>query len=82
MSDSLLLNGLQLARLIFSWNSLGNNTGVGSHSLLQGIFLTQGLNPSLLNWQADSLSLSHLGSPFIEYLLVKEVDIYIVSKET
>ena len=27
------------------WNSLGQNTGVGSRSLLQGIFLTQGLNP-------------------------------------
>ena len=36
-----------------------------SHSLLQGIFLTQGLNPSLLCWQADSLLLSHLGSPVL-----------------
>ena len=26
----------------------GKNTGVGNHSLLQGIFLTQGLNPGLL----------------------------------
>ena len=33
------------------------------HFLLQGIFLTQELNPSLLHWQADSLPLSHLGSP-------------------
>ena len=24
------------------WDSLGKNTGVGGHSLLQGIFLTQG----------------------------------------
>ena len=43
----------------------GKNTGVGSHFLLQGIFLTQGLNLHflfLLNWQADSLSLSQLGS--------------------
>ena len=31
-----------------SWSSLGKNTVVGCHSLLQGIFLTQGLNPSLL----------------------------------
>ena len=29
------------------WNSPGQNTGVGSLSLLQGIFLTQGLNPGL-----------------------------------
>ena len=36
------------------------NTGVGCHSLLQGIFLTQGSNPyllSLLHCQADSLPL-------------------------
>ena len=40
--------------------------GVGCHSLLQGIFPTQGLTPRplhLLHWQADSLPLSHLGSP-------------------
>ena len=30
------------------WNSIGKNTGVGCHSLLQGIFLTQRSNPSLL----------------------------------
>ena len=28
--------------------------------LLQSIFLTQGSNPSLLHWQADSLLLNHL----------------------
>ena len=30
-----------------TWNSPGKKTGVGSHSLLQGIFATQGLNPGL-----------------------------------
>ena len=39
------------------------NTGVGSLSLLQRIFPTQGSNPHLLYWQADSLPLSPLGSP-------------------
>ena len=42
------------------------NTGEGCHFLMQGIFLTQGLNPCLsclLCWQADSLPLSQLGSP-------------------
>ena len=34
-----------------------------AHFLLQGIFLTQGSNPSLLHWQEDSLPLSHLGNP-------------------
>ena len=42
--------------------SHGKNTGVGCHFLLQGIFLTQGLNLHLLHWQADALPLSHQGS--------------------
>ena len=33
------------------WNSLGQNTGVGSLSCLQGIFPTQGLNPDLLHYR-------------------------------
>ena len=41
----------------------GKNTGVCCHFFLQGIFLTQGWNPCLLHWQADSLQLSHQGSP-------------------
>ena len=32
-----------------SWNSPGKNTAAGSHSLLQEIFSTQGLNPDLLH---------------------------------
>ena len=43
------------------------NTEVGCYFLLQGIFLTQGSNPGLLHilhWQADSLPLRHLGSPW------------------
>ena len=37
------------------WNSPGKNTGVGCHSLLQGIFLTQGLNLGQFAFQANSL---------------------------
>ena len=33
------------------WDSPGKNTGVGCHSLLQEIFLTQGLNPGLLQYR-------------------------------
>ena len=33
----------------------------GLHVLLQGIFPTQGLNLHLLQWQVNSLPLSHLG---------------------
>ena len=49
VSDSLQVHGLQPAKLLCPWNSPGKNTGVGSHSLLQGIFLTQGSNPGLLH---------------------------------
>ena len=40
-------------------------TGVGSLSLLQGIFLTQGLNPGLLHCGQILYQLSHQGSPRI-----------------
>ena len=42
---------------------------MGCHALLQGVFPTQGLNPDslwLLHWEADSLTLSHLGIPWEE----------------
>ena len=42
VSDSLRSHGLYSP-----WNSPGQNTGVGSCSLLQGIFPTQGSNPGL-----------------------------------
>ena len=45
------------------WNSLGQNTGVGSLSLLQGIFPAQGLNPNLLHCRQILYQLSHQGSP-------------------
>ena len=41
------------------WNEAGKNTGVNYHFFPQGIILTQGSNPHLLNWQADPLPLSH-----------------------
>ena len=40
-------NSLQPPVFLCPWDFPGKNTGVGSHSLLQGIFLTQGLNLSL-----------------------------------
>ena len=58
VSDSLWPHRLQPARLLCPWNFPGKNTGVGCHFLLQGIFLTQGLNLHLLCLlQADSLTL-------------------------
>ena len=54
MSNSLRPYGLQPARVLCPWGSLGKNSGVGCHFLHQGIFPTQGLNSSLLcllHWQ-------------------------------
>ena len=62
MSDSLQPHGLGPPRLVCPWNSPGKNTGVGYHSLFQGIFLAQRLNPHLLHWQVGSLPLSQQGS--------------------
>ena len=49
MSDSLPPYELKPARLLCPWDSLGKNTGGGCHAILQGIFPTQGSNPSLLH---------------------------------
>jgi len=49
------------------WNSPGKNAGVGSHSLLQGIFPTQGLNQGLLHYRQILYRLGHQGSPTMEY---------------
>ena len=63
MSNSLRPLRLQINRLLCSWNFAGKNTGTGSHFLLQGIFLTQGLNTGLLHIQADSLLFELRGEP-------------------
>ena len=51
--------------LVSPWNSLGQNTGVGSLSFLQGIFPTQGSNPGLPHCRWILYQLSHKGSPRI-----------------
>ena len=66
-SGSLRPYGLQPTRLLFTWDSPGKNTRVGCRALFQRIFQTQGSNPCLLHWQADSLPLSHQGSPGIYF---------------
>ena len=55
VSSSLGFQGLWPARLLCPWDFPVRNTGVGCHSLLQGIFPTQKSNPGLPAWQADSL---------------------------
>ena len=58
MSDS-----LQPHRLYGPWNSPGQNTGVRSLSLLQGIFPIQESNWGLLHWRQILYQLSYEGSP-------------------
>ena len=62
-SHSVMFDSLWPHGLYRSWNSPGQNTGVGSHSLLQGIFPTQGLNPGLLHCRWILYQLNHKGSP-------------------
>ena len=60
--DSLQPHGPQPARLLCPWDFPPENTGVGFHFLLQGIFPTQGSNLCLLHWQAGSLPLNQQGN--------------------
>ena len=61
--DSLQHHGVEPARLLCPWDFPGKNTGVGYCFLLQGIFLTQGLNLGLLHCRQSLYCLSHQGSP-------------------
>ena len=58
VSDSLRPHGLYT-----SWNSPGQNTGVGSLCLLQGIFPNQGSSPHFLHCRQILYQLSYQGSP-------------------
>ena len=64
-SFSVMSNSLRPHKLYSPWNSPGQNTGVGSLFLLQGIFPTQGLNPCLPHCRWILYQLSHKGSPRI-----------------
>ena len=63
MSDCFVTAWMVAPRLLCPWDFPGKNTEVGSHSLLQGIFLAQRSDPDLLHWQVDYLPLSPWGSP-------------------
>ena len=70
-SNTLQLHGLQPASLLCPSDSPGKRTGMGCHFFIQEISPTQGSNLRLLHWQADSLPLSHLGSPRMYVLMCK-----------
>ena len=58
-SHSVVSDSFRPHGLYSPWNSPGQNTGVGSLSLLQGTFLTQGLNPGLLHCRQILYHLSY-----------------------
>ena len=64
-SGSFMSNSLQSHGLYSPWNIPGQNTGVGSLSLLQGIFPTQGSILGLPHCRQILYQLSHKGSPGI-----------------
>ena len=51
VSDSLRPPWTVACQAPLPWDFPGKNTGMGCHFLLQGIFLTQGSNPSLLHYR-------------------------------
>ena len=55
------------------WSSPGQNTGVASHSLLQGIFPTQGSNPGLLHCRQVPYQLREaLGASCSENMIITQ----------
>ena len=70
MSHPLRPQGLQPARLLCPWNSPGKDTKEGGHSLIKGIFLTQGLNLGVLHCRQILYHLSCQGSPSIHLLSI------------
>ena len=69
-------DSLQPHRLYNPWNSPGQNTGVGSRSLLQGIFRTQGSRIAgrfFTKWAIMEDKCAAGGSKNMEFLYVIEV---------
>jgi len=54
-------------------DSPGKNTGVDCHTVLQGIFPTQGSNPGLPHCRQILYHLSHQGSPYTETRGIKDL---------
>ena len=65
VSDSVRPQALWPARFLRCWNSPGENTGVGSHSFLLGVFSREGSNPGLPHCRQILYHLSHQGSVII-----------------
>ena len=62
LSDIWLFCNPMNSRLLYPWDFSGKNTGVGCHSLLQGIFLIQGSNLGLMHCRQILYCLSCQGN--------------------
>ena len=78
MSDSLRPHGLLPARLLCWWDFPGENTGVGCHFLLQGIFPNQGSNLGLLHGRQILLPTEPPGKPS---LIIRKISIKAISSQ-
>ena len=74
-SRSVVSDFLRPHGLYSPWNSPGQNTGVGSLSLLQGFFPTQGPNPGLPHCGQILYKLSHKGSQYSRMLVAKPITV-------
>ena len=79
---SLCPHGLQPARLLCPKDFPGKNSGMGCHSLLQGIFPIQGSYPGLSHCRQILYCLSHQGSPLPTYSFLKVIKFKIVGKSS
>ena len=75
-SRSVVSSFLSPRGLYSPFNSLGQSTGVGSHSLLQGIFPTQGSNPGLPHCRRILYQLSHKAQALIATSPIKDLESY------
>ena len=81
--SSVMSNSLRPHGLYSPWDSSGQDTGVGSLSLLQGIFPTQGSNPGLPHCRRILYQLSHKGSPTVlVWVLVLQQGIFLTRNWT
>ena len=81
---SVMSNSLRSCGLYSSWNSPGQNTGVGSLSFLQGIFPTHKLKWGLLHcsWILYQLSYHKTYSKKMKNFKMMMVDFHAITKKT
>ena len=72
---------IQPTKLLCPWNCPGKNTIVSCHSLHQGMFLTQGLNPDLLHCRLILHCLSHQGLTMMNTMVTSTPAIFFFFKD-